>query len=325
MTKVDSPLPAPVRHGVFSIPAVDVEAGGPWLFWSVPPSDALRRSLERDGQLVPVLVDASRPRPALVAGAARLAALADAGRDALCLDLGPLDDLARGLAYARSNLGCELTDGQVVAAMRYFASLQRADWDQVLEVLGLESRSKRLRLIRAWLNLPRHWDVFLAAGSIPLACADLLEGLPQGCLQALEPLFAGLSWSRGNAVNVLTWLKEARARDGGGVGEILDACGVGEILAAGLSPKDAMGRITQEVRLRRFPRLSGMEREFSEAARRIGAGTRWRITQPDLFESNAVEFSARPASPAGLRELSAELARIAARDDLDALFPLEGK
>ena len=325
MTKVDSPLPAPARQDVFRIPAADVEADGPWLFWSAPPSEALRRSLERDGQIVPVLVDASSPRPVLVAGAARLAVLADAGREALCLDLGPLDDLARGLVYARSNLGRELTDGQVVAAMRYFASLPQADQGSALDVLGLEPRSKRLRLIRAWLALPRHWDAFLAAGSVPLACADLLEGLPPAALQALEPLFAGLSWSRGNAVNVLTWLKEACARDGIGVGEFLDACGVDEILAAGLSPKDAMSRITQEVRLRRFPRLSAMERDFAEAARRVGAGARWRIVQPDLFESNAVEFSARPTSPAALRELSAELARIAARDDLDALFPLEGK
>ena len=227
--------------------------------------------------------------------------------------------------YARSNLGRELTDGQVVAAMRYFSSLAEADHEPALEVLGLEPRSKRMRLIRSWMSLPRHWDVFLTAGSVPLACADLLEGFSPAGLQALEALFAGLSWSRGNAVNVLTWLKEACARDGVGVGEFLDACGVDEILAAGLSPKDAMGRITQEVRLRRFPRLSDMEREFSEAARRVGAGTRWRITQPDLFESNVVEFSARPTSPAQLRELSAELARIAVRDDLDALFPLEGK
>ena len=325
MTKVDSPLSAPTRHGMFRFPAADINAGGPWLFWSAPPSEALRRSLERDGQLVPVLVDASSPRPVLVAGAARLAALADAGREALCLDLGPLDDLARGLVYARSNLGRELTDGQVVAAMRYFSSLAEADHEPALEVLGLEPRSKRMRLIRSWMSLPRHWDVFLTAGSVPLACADLLEGFSPAGLQALEALFAGLSWSRGNAVNVLTWLKEACARDGVGVGEFLDACGVDEILAAGLSPKDAMGRITQEVRLRRFPRLSDMEREFSEAARRVGAGTRWRITQPDLFESNVVEFSARPTSPAQLRELSAELARIAVRDDLDALFPLEGK
>src|SRR5690606_21961962 len=99
MTKVDSPLSAPARHELLRIPAAGIEAGGPWLFWSAPPSEALRRSLERDGQLVPVLVDASGSRPVLVAGAARLAALADAGSEALCLDLGPLDDLARGLAY----------------------------------------------------------------------------------------------------------------------------------------------------------------------------------------------------------------------------------
>ena len=35
-----------------------------------------------------------------------------------------------------------------------------------------------------------------------------------------------------------------------------------EILAAGLSPKDTMTRITHEVRRKRFPHLSAMEKDF---------------------------------------------------------------
>lgn len=293
------------------------------MFWSLPPSPALRLSLERHGQLVPVLVDASGSRPVLVAGSARVAALAELGRDVLCLDLGAQDTLARGLVYVQTNVGRELTDWQIVAAMRYFAAVPQADQGPALEVLGLEPRSKKLRLVRSWLSLPQHWDRYLAAGSVPLACADLLEGFAASDLEAVEPLFAGLSWSRGNAVNVLTWLKEICARDALRAAEVLAACAAADILASGLSPKDAMARITQEVRRRRYPLLSAMERDFSGAARQVTSGTCWRLIQPDCFESDAIEIGARLGSVSELRAASAELARMAEREDLAALFPPE--
>lgn len=315
---------SPAPHGVRTLrcPAADIDASGPWLFWSSPPSPALRRSLERHGQLVPVLVDTSGDAPVLVAGAARVAALADAGREALCLDLGPLDATGKGLAYLHSNLGPEPTDIRVVAAMRYFRSIPGCDMAPALESLALAPRSKRLRLVEAWLSLPTGWDRHL--DGVPLACAELLAGFPPQDLTALEPLFDGLSWSRGNAVNLLTWLRETCLRDGMDAAALLRDCGVDGILAEGLSPKDAMTRISQQVRQRRFPRLSTLERDFAEAARRVATGTRWRIVQPDQFESNAVEMTVRARNVGEIRAAGAELARIAAREDLCALFPAEG-
>ena len=318
-TAADNPMSSGSR--IFRCPAAHIDTTGSWLFWSAPPSPALRRSLERHGQLVPVLVDASGGVPELLAGFARVTALLDAGKDVLCLDLGSLDPAARGLAYLQSNIGGEPTDAQIVAALRYFQSLPEADMDPVLQSLGLEPRSKRLRLAQAWLTMPAEQDRLL--DSVPLACAELLAGFPARELAELEPLFEGLSWSRGNAVNLLTWLRETCLRDGVGVGSLLDDCGLRDILAAGLSPKDAMARIAQEVRLRRYPRLSALEREFAEAARRVSAGTRWRLIQPDQFESDAVELAARVKNPAELRAASAELARMAAREDLADLFPAE--
>lgn len=320
MNMVDVLTHASARAELLRCPASDLDVGGPWLFWSAPPTPALRRSLENRGQLIPVLVDASGARPVLVAGAARVRVLAELGREALCLDLGAMDGQARGLAYVQSNAGREVSDGQVVLAMRYFQTLPDCDQAAVLESLGLEPRSKRLRLVRSFLSLPGRWDEFLCAGAVPLACADLLEAFAPGDLEALEELFTTLSWSRGSAVNVLTWIREICARDQAAAGDVLDGAGVKDILAGGLSPKDAMNRITQEVRLLRYPALSGMERDFLTAARAVSAGTRWRVTQPDLFESDAVEVCARLTSPDAVRAASAELARIAAREDLDDLF-----
>lgn len=325
MNTVDSTLLAPASATLLRCRAEDMDTDGPWLFWSVLPSLALRRSLRDHGQLVPVLVDAAGARPVLVAGAARVVALAELGREILCLDLGALDAEARGLAYVQSNAGAELTDGQLVLALRYFNALPDVNMERVLEGLGLEARSKKMRLVRAWLTLPARWDAFLGTGAVPLACADVLEAFAPDDLEALEALFASLFWSRGNAVNVLTWIREVCARDGVFVAKVLEGAGLREILAAGLSPKDAMTRILHEIRLQRYPVLSDMEREFSDTARRVSAGTRWRVVQPDVFESNAVELSVRLTSPADLHAASAELARIAAREDLGGLFPLGDK
>ena len=316
------PPKAPEDARISRHPAVGIDVSDPWLFWPVEPSAALRRSLERNGQLLPVLVDRSEGSPLLVAGAARVAVLAEAGRDVLCLDVGPLDMAGRGLAYMQSNIGRELTDHLVVAAMRYFRSIPSADMAPVFELLGLEPRSKRLRLVEAWLRLPAHWDRLL--DGVPLACAELLAGFSARDLAELEPLFDGLSWARGNAVNLLTWLRETCLRDGVNAAEVMRDCGTADILTEGLSPKDAMARISQQVRQRRFPRLGALERDFTEAARRVASGTRWRIVQPDQFESDSVEMTVRARNVDEIRAASAELARIAAREDLDGLFPAEG-
>lgn len=322
MSTAAIPPKAPEDARISRHPAASIDVSGPWLFWPAEPSVALRRSLERHGQLLPVLVDRSEGSPLLVAGAARVAVLAEAGRDALCIDVGPLDMAGRGLAYLQSNIGRELTDRLVVAAMRYFRAVPSSDMAPVFELLGLEPRSKRLRLVEAWLGLPAHWDRLL--DGVPLACAELLAGFSARDLAALEPLFDGLSWSRGNAVNLLTWLRETCLRDGTDAAGLLQDCGVGDILAEGLSPKDAMARISQQIRQHRFPRLCGLEKEFTEAARRVAAGTRWRIVQPDQFESDTVEMTVRARNVDEIRAASAELARMAAREDLAALFPAEG-
>lgn len=272
-------------------PAGQIDASGPWLFWTAQPRAVLRRSVERHGQLLPVLVDWSGQGPVLLAGAARTACLVGLGRDVACLDMGRLDAWEKGLVYVRSNADRDLSDGQIVKALRYFQRLDPGRTGDVHEELGLEPRSRRERLVVEWLSLPVMWDRFLQEGHAPLACADLLAGFGPDGLEMLAPLFEHLSWSRGSAVNLLTWLQESSVRDGRTIRELMDEAGVEGILRSDLSPKDAMSRITANVRCLRFPRLSRMEQDFAATARTIAAGTRWRLIQPDQFESGKVELS----------------------------------
>ena len=298
--------------GFFSCPGKDIDATGGWLFWKRKPGDSLRRSLIRRGQLFPVLVDSGGSGPVLVAGAARLACLSEEGRSVLCRDVGPLDAWERGLFYLESNAAFDIDDWRVVRALRYFRGLDPARLEEVWTVLGFEPRARRARQAVAWLKLPEEWDGLLAAGNIPLACVDALEKMDAAEIGALFPLFAAFSWSRGNAVNLLAGLRETGLRENRDIGGMLAAAREG--LASDLSPKDAMARITAEIRALRYPELTALERNFAAAARRISAGTGWRLTQPDQFETEAVDMSVRLTCAADVERAARQLADMALAD-----------
>lgn len=303
---------------LLSYPAKDIDVSGPWLFWRREPDALLRQSLLRCGQLCPVLVDASDTRPVLVAGLARLVCLADAGQNVLCRDIGPLDGWDRGLVYLESNAGAEVDDWRVVRALRYFQAIDPSRLEEIFAVLGLETRMRRVRQALAWLKLPEKWDDLLAAGHIPLACVDALGQMSAEEQAALFPLFSAFSWSRSNAVNLLTWLRETSLREGQGVVQMLAFAQ--EKLSPDLSPKDAMARITAEIRKLRYPALSALEQNFTEAARRISSGTNWRLVQPDQFETGVVEMGVRLTSAADVERAARQLAHMA-REDWSGVFP----
>lgn len=303
---------------LLSCPAKDIDASGAWLFWRRDPEVLLRQSLLRCGQLCPVLVDASSSRPVLVAGAARLSCLADAGRNVLCRDLGALDAWERGMVYLESNTRPEVDDWRAVRALRYFRVIDAIRLEKVFAMLGLEPRMRRVRQLVAWLKLPEKWDDLLDMGHIPLACADALQQMDAAEQNALFPLFQAFSWSRGNAVNLLAWLRETSLREKKSVIHMLAAAQ--EKLSPDLSPKDAMARITAEIRRLRYPALSTLEQNFTEAARRVSAGTNWRLVQPDQFESGAVEMSVRLTSSADIERAARQLADMA-RADWSGVFP----
>ncbi|NCD24922.1 MAG: hypothetical protein EOL86_04915 [Deltaproteobacteria bacterium] len=304
--------------------APDIDCSGPWLFWPRPVSPVLRRGLEAGGQMTPVVIDGGGPRPVLVAGMARVACLAELGREVLCLDVGSVSAWDKGLLYIQSNLGLDIDDARLVAALRYFAGLDASRLDVVFESLGLVVRSKTARLAQAWLALPEAWDALLARGALPLACAEVLAGFPPEDLGALESLFASLSWSRGNALNVLTWIQETCLRENDRVRDVLGRMDADRILRADLSPKDAMARLTQAARRQRYPELTRMERDFETAVVNLG-GTRWRITQPDRFETDGVELSMRVSGRADLERAVRDLVDLAAREAWRDLFSEESR
>lgn len=309
---------------IFTAPAASIRADGGHLFWPETPPKSLADSLAEFGQASPVLVCETGDGLSLVAGRSRLALLAGAGQPVLARMVEDASDADKGRLYLADNSRRALTDPMRLAALEYFAPLlDRAELEaDILPRLGVRPRSKDARFLLAWLDLEPGWRALLAAGNVPLAASAPLARMAAGDRDAVRPLFADLSWSRSNGVNVLTWLMEAAKMAGSPVAEVMDRASMPEVLGQGLSPKDAIARLTACARQARYPELNRLRARYDEAAAAITSGTRWRMAQPDNFETGASELSVQVKTPEQLAQAVKELAELAASPSWDRLWTL---
>ena len=292
----------------------------PSLFWPRTFDNRLLESLERNGQLVPVLATLDGNDCCLLAGQRRVKALAALKRPVQTLMLEDVSPLQRGMVYLESNSSESLDDGALIRALRYFSTCTQ-ELAPLAASLGLSPHSRQWSLLCAWLDLPDSWDEILVKGHVPLALAKVLTRLDPDDLRTLQAYFLNMSWSRNNAIHFVTWIWEASRRKGCSVSALLDELGLDALLGLDLSPKDAMTRMLAAARAGRYPRLCQQEREFRKRSQDVVAGSQWRIDQPDNFETRVVTLSTRVASPRDLALRVEELARIAQDRVWDDLGP----
>lgn len=286
-----------------------IRSGGPHLFWSGNIHESLRNSITEFGQSAPVLVRETEDGLDLVAGASRLAVLTGLNRPVLARLVEAETPVELGLLYLADNAHREPDDAMRFRALRYFGPLMDRDAlaRDVLPRLGVRPRSKDERLLLDWLGLPEAWQELLVRGNAPLAAGTVLARMSDADRDAVAGLFESLSWSRSSAVNVLTWLFEAGRMTGSSVAEVMERAGMNAVAGSELSPKDAIARLSAAARQARYPELTRLRGRFDEAARAVTAGTRWRLTQPDNFETSGAELTVRVKDAAQLAAVVEEL------------------
>ena len=280
---------------IFTSPAQSIRTGGPHLFWAGNISESLKNSITEFGQSAPVLTYNGKHGPTLAAGSARLAVLAELGRPVLARMVEGEDPVSLGLLYLADNAHRQPDDAMRFQALQYFAPLldrERLEKD-ILPRLGVRPKSKDARLLLDWLALPEAWQKLLGRGTLPLAAGMVLARMNEADRDAVMPLFSSMSWSRSNAVNILTWLYETARMAGTPVSEVMDKAGMPALLDQGLSPKDAIARLCATARQARHPELTRLRERFDAAARTVTGGTAWKVIQPDNFETNGAELSVR--------------------------------
>ena len=166
------------------------------------------------------------------------------------------------------------------------------------------------------------WRALLASGNAPLAAVGPLAKLSDEDRAAAAPLFTKLSWSRSNGVNILTWLFETAKMTDSPVREVMNRAGMNAILGQGLSPKDAIARLSAAARQARYPELSRLQDRFVSAAGEITTGTRWRMAQPNNFETGGSELTVQVKDADQLAQAVRDLERLAASPAWEKIWNL---
>nr|WP_321256391.1 ParB/RepB/Spo0J family partition protein [uncultured Pseudodesulfovibrio sp.] len=313
-----------ISNEIFTAHADSINNSGAHLFWADNPDQLLTDSIEEFGQSAPVLVHESKNGLNLVAGNARLSVLHNLGRPVLARIVEDMNEVDKGLLYLTDNLQRPMDDGMRLKALEFFAPLmdEKTLKSNILPRLGLKPKSKDAKLLTGWLSMDQTWRNLLKKGNIPLASATPLSRMTDEDRQAIEPLFTGFSWSRSNAVNILNWLFETAKMNDQSVQEVMHTAGIVKILSQGLSPKDSIARLTNAARLARYPELTKLQERFTAAAGEITTGTRWRMVQPNNFETGGAELTVQIKDTEQLKRAVAEMTDLANAPAWEKLWKL---
>jgi ParB family transcriptional regulator, chromosome partitioning protein len=306
-----------------------VDTSSQALFWAEEPDDRFLHAMKNHGQAQPVHVAPEGGRCVLLSGFKRVRAAVRLELELLAVEVEAPAPFDRGVLYLLSNLGRGMTEAMQVSALRYFSSCAEppAIRDQVLPLLEIVPGSRHERELLEWLALPEPWDTALESRAAPLAAAGVLRLLDPGDLAAVEPFYHGLRWSRQNGVQWLTWLFERSRMDGIPVRELIERAGMRAILERldqGLSPKDAIDRLSRAAYSLRYPELAGMRGRFDSLARELTRGTPWRMSHNDNFETAEIELSSRCRSPLEVERAARSLMAMHGRGEWDGLWSLLG-
>ncbi|MFW5730672.1 MAG: hypothetical protein ACOCPN_04355 [Desulfonatronovibrionaceae bacterium] len=294
----------------FLLEAQAIHLDNPALFWAREPDQAFVRGIEHLGQLEPVLISRTHGQATLLAGFKRCLALGRLGRKIMALEIKVSDPFQKGLIYLLSNRGKALDHGRLISALRYFSGLNRLD-SQIYSELGLEPGSRAEKLWLAWLELPVQWDRFLARGSICLESASALKRFCPEDLQALGPFFENLGWSKSNCLKFLDLIRETKTVQGLCTADLIQKLKLQTILDSDLSPKDKTNSIISALTTALYPVFTAMKKDTHKRLRSLAAGTGWKLSHPDNFESTRIHVSASVSSRADLKKAVHELQKIA--------------
>ncbi len=313
-----------LSHKIISVLPHRIKCRGKHLFWSTSPDESLADSINELGQVSPVFVQQSGDELELIAGYARTVTLQKMNRNVLVRLVTDADEQDKGLLYLTDNAARIPDDGMRLSALLYFSAFLKGNElkSTLFPRLGVKPKSKDAKWLLGWLKLPDIWQAHLKSGNIPLATGPVLARMSDDDRKAIEPLFGELSWSRSNAVNMLNWLFEISKMQSVPIQAIMESTGLNTILKQGFSPKDAIARLTTTAKNARYPQLSNLQESFAKTARELTVGTKWRMTQPNNFETSGSELSIHIKDDTQLRQAADDLTAMSKRPQWEEIWKL---
>jgi hypothetical protein len=139
---------------------------------------------------------------------------------------------------------------------------------------------------------------------------------------ALAEVVAVLRPSARHLGDVLDWLDDVAARDGGHPSAVLATPALRAALASRGSAPDRLKRWKEALRRLRYPRLAARERAFAEAVRALDLGRTVTITPPAALEGGTITVTIRAGSADELAATLDRLVRAREAGGLAGLFDL---
>lgn len=308
---------------IYSLNPAEIVCSGPWLLHRATPVEKIIQSIDKSGQLVPVLLVRDGDKSLLVAGRARVEAARKLGKDVLAVYIEAEDDISRAVAHLEENGARTVDEFVKCATMRFLASrMEKKDISNLAgPLLDIKPKSRDMNFWLQWLELETDFDALLAAGNMPLASVSVLGRISAGDRASLVPFFEKVSWSRSNAVNFLTWIYETARRDNISISDLLVEHGLTPATESE-SPKDTVARLCRAAKKIRYPNLSELEKTHAKIVSEICAGTRWKIEPVGSFETGEVLVQTRFKSREMLTKAIGDLESISRFEGWEKVFNL---
>jgi hypothetical protein len=140
--------------------------------------------------------------------------------------------------------------------------------------------------------------------------------------EALWRLTQELQVGENHLRDLIDWLEEISLRDGEMPAEVLARQEIQRVLARNLSRNDKLKEVKVELRKLRYPRLSRLEEQLKENAKKMDLGRRVQVIFPPLLAGDEIRVEIRARNTVELKESLDRLLERTEEGWVDRLFSL---
>jgi ParB family chromosome partitioning protein len=295
-----------------------------------PDLEALTRSIRDVGLIQPLIVrEKSRGSGyQLVSGFKRLTACEQLGlKDVEAFsypkpELGDREGFTMALHENLTTRSLNLVEKSMVTVklVRRFGLSRESVARDYMPLLGLQPSRRILEKMSQVFQLRPEIKRYMVEEGVSLENAlRIVEFSPEDQGE-IAGVVSQLRLGENKLKEVLTFLWEVSSRDGVTVRELVR----GDIEAitadTALSGVQKTHRVRRRLREMRYPRLTGLEKDFQEKLKMLGLGPRISLQPPPYFEGEAFRLEARFRSVGEFKDIVSGLAEASKRKELGEMI-----
>jgi ParB family chromosome partitioning protein len=295
-----------------------------------PDLEALTRSIRDVGLIQPLIVREKSHGSGyqVVSGFKRLTACEQLGLKEVEAfsypksELGDLEGFHMGLHGNLTTRSLNLIEKSMVTVklIRRFGLSRESVARDYMPLLGLQPNLGILAKVSQLVQLRGEIKRYMVEEDVSLENAvRLLEFSPEDQAE-IAGVVSQLKLGENKLKEVLTFLREVSLRDGMTVRELVR--GDIEAITAdmALSRVQKTHRVRRRLREMRYPRLTGLEKDFQEKLKMLGLSPRISLQPPPYFEGESFRLEVRFSSVGEFKDIVSDLTEASKRKELGEMI-----